>query len=97
MNAPKFKLKEFCIITEDNFLVDLSTGRVYKPNTTAKEFISLLQEGKDFDGACQEISKRYSVPLEQVRKDFLELLDKLKSFGIIEETSHLEVGHHGRK
>ncbi|AIU69385.1 hypothetical protein TEU_02960 [Thermococcus eurythermalis] len=84
MNVSKFKLKEFCIITEDNFLVNLSTGRVYELNTTARDFISLLQEGRDFEQACQEISRKYSIPLEQVRKDFLEFVNQLRELEIID-------------
>ena len=61
-------------------LKDPETGdlvKVFTVNASAAEMLRLYREGLDIEAIAQTISDKYGVPVDRVRGDAEELLEKL--------------------
>jgi DNA-binding transcriptional ArsR family regulator len=82
-----FKLRDGVSSADTDYgavLLDEDSGRYWNLNPTAARILRLLLDGGTPDQAVQELTERYSVDAGTAGRDLRELLDGLRSAGLVE-------------
>jgi len=72
------------IIDDNNMGFVPSLGTSYQLNSTAKEIINLIKEGKTKEEIVQIISEKYGKNWREVYIDVEDFFQKLKLYGFIQ-------------
>lgn len=65
-------------------LLDEDSGRYWNLNPSAAQVLQVLLEGGTAEQAAQALTERYTVDAATARQDVQELLDGLRSAGLLE-------------
>lgn len=73
-----------CALGEESAILDMQNSVYYGMNAVATRVWNLLQQPKSIREIRDAIVDEYDVTPEQCERDILELLDRMKSEGLIE-------------
>lgn len=73
-----------CALAEESAILDMQSSVYYGMNAVATRVWNLLQHPKSIREIRDAIVDEYDVTSEQCERDVLELLDQMKSEGLIE-------------
>lgn len=79
-----FKLKDYVIITEDNFLVCFKTRKKFTLNQSAVECVRMLDGSTSVRKIAKSLSDQYNIPYEVALQDTENLIKKLLEEELIE-------------
>lgn len=79
------KLNKNLALSESGFAFNGSTGDTFLLNETALFIIQKIKEQLPTDKILQSIIDSYDVPPIIAEKDFIEFINQLKSYQLIEE------------
>lgn len=71
------------VINETGFAFDPMSGVSYTVNGTGREVIELLRQGQDIEKVVRRISQKYDRPFEDTYTDVLEMVEKLRAYGLV--------------
>jgi hypothetical protein len=83
----KIRLSEnvvFRSFGNETILLNLTTGQYHGLKGTGGRMLELLHETGDLDGVAAQIAREYDHPIDDVRRDLLELRDALVERSLIE-------------
>ena len=63
---------------QDGVMMSLSSGYLYRCNRTASVVLAAISAGKSVDDAVAELSAKFSVEADVVRRDVWTLIDTLR-------------------
>ena len=78
------KLKKNIAVSETGFVFDPNSGDSFSMNPVGAEILTLLKQEKDFDKIHDAMIKKYDVPSGEFDKYFLEFIQTLKQFNLME-------------
>ena len=71
-------------ISDEGFLFDPETGNSFTVNGTGLLVIKLLKEGKGEKEVVEALTREFDVSAEEAKRDFLDFIEQLKLFGLLE-------------
>jgi PqqD family protein of HPr-rel-A system len=74
---------EFRRLGERMVLVHLASNQVFELNNTGARVWELLQAGADTEEILERLSEEFEVDPKQLRRDVIDLLEELKTAGLI--------------
>ena len=78
------KLKKNIAVSESGFVFDPNSGDSFSMNPVGSEILNLLKQEKDFDKIHDSMTKKYDVPPGEFDKYFLDFIQTLKQFNLME-------------
>lgn len=78
------KLKKNIAVSESGFVFDPNSGDSFSMNPVGAEILNLLKQEKDFNIIHDTMIKKYDVPLGEFDKYFLDFIQTLKQFNLME-------------
>ncbi len=78
------KLKNNIAVSESGFVFDPNSGDSFSMNPVGAEILNLLKQEKDFDKIHDTMIKKYDVPPGEFDKYFLDFIQTLKQFNLME-------------
>jgi len=82
------KLKKNIAVSESGFVFDPNSGDSFSMNPVGAEILNLLKQEKDFDKIhdtmTDTMTKKYDVPSGEFDKYFLDFIQTLKQFNLME-------------
>ena len=78
------KLKKNIAVSESGFVFDPNSGDSFSMNPVGAEILNLLKQEKDFDKIHDVMTKNYDVPSGEFDKYFLDFIQTLKQFNLME-------------
>jgi len=70
-------------INDEGFLFDPLTGESFTVNQTGLEIIKGLKDGKSEEEIISLLTEKFEVDEEIVKKDFIDFIEKLRSYKLI--------------
>jgi hypothetical protein len=74
----------FTFVEEEAFLLNMQTNQYYRLDEVGARLWGLLQAGKSLKDSYQALLEEYEVEPDQLERDILKLLEKLKEQGLVE-------------
>jgi len=71
------------IVDDNNMAFIPSIGTSYQLNSTAKDIVDLLKQGKSKEEIVKIISQKYGVDYKEAYIDVQDFFQKLKIYGLI--------------
>lgn len=78
------KLKNNIAVSESGFVFDPNSGDSFSMNPVGAEILNLLKQEKDFNIIHDTMIKKYDVPPGEFDKYFLDFIQTLKQFNLME-------------
>ncbi len=78
------KLKKNIAVSESGFVFDPNSGDSFSMNPVGTEILNLLKQEKDFDKIHDAMIKKYEVPPDEFDKYYLDFIQTLKQFNLME-------------
>ena len=78
------KLKKNIAVSESGFVFDPNSGDSFSMNPVGAEILTLLKQEKDFDKIHDAMITKYDVPSDEFDKYFLDFIQTLKQFNLME-------------
>ena len=78
------KLKKNIAVSETGFVFDPNSGDSFSMNPVGAEILTLLKQEKDFDKIHDAMITKYDVPSDEFDKYFLDFIQTLKQFNLME-------------
>jgi hypothetical protein len=78
------KLKKNIAVSESGFVFDPNSGDSFSMNPVGAEILNLLKQEKDFNIIHDTMIKKYDVPPGEFDKYFLDFIQTLKQFNLME-------------
>lgn len=78
------KLKKNIAVSESGFVFDPNSGDSFSMNPVGTEILNLLKQEKDSDKIYDAITKKYDVPQGEFNKYYLDFIQTLKQFNLME-------------
>jgi hypothetical protein len=72
------------VVSGNGFGFRSDTGHVYQLNSTAREIIGWLREGRDETQILQQLSQQHDVPLHRVRQDVAGFFEHLETLHLLD-------------
>ena len=73
-------------VTEDGVvLLDVGNGKIFNSNAVGSRIWVKLQEGLDIETITAQVSAEFKVPLERLRPDVNDFVEKLRANGIVDD------------
>lgn len=69
-------------LSETGFLFDPGTGNTFILNETALVIVQSLQKNRDKEEIVSAISEEFDAPVEQIERDYSDLLSQLTEMGL---------------
>ena len=78
------KLKKNIAVSETGFVFDPNSGDSFSMNPVGAEILTLLKQEKNFDKIHDAMIAKYDVPSGEFDKYFLDFIQTLKQFNLME-------------
>ena len=78
------KLKKNIAVSESGFVFDPNSGDSFSMNPVGAEILNLLKQEKNFDKIHDAMTKKYDVLPGEFDKYFLDFIQTLKQFNLME-------------
>ena len=74
-------------IDDNEYLLNIETGKYIKLNTSAKFILDQLKKDCEYNDVIKLISENFDIPSEQASDDFYHFLNMAKTLKIIDENN----------
>lgn len=78
------KIKENIAVSESGFLFDPNSGESFTVNSSGKEILKLLSEGKQLDAIEKSIMEKYDIDSSTYNRYMDDFAHTLRRFNLIE-------------
>lgn len=72
---------------DGSVLINLQSGKVFSLNGAGAKVWTMLEQGADFDGVLDALSREYNLPSAELKKDLDDFLKDLARKNLLELTA----------